>query len=430
MSQKKVEEALQDENWVESIHEELNQFVRNNVWELAPRPKGVNVIGTKWIFKNKINEDREIIRNKSRLVAQGYTQVEGVDFDESFAPVARLESIRILMSIACIMNFKLYQMDVKCAFLNGYLNEEVFVEQPKGFEDPHFLNHVLRLKKALYGLKQAPRAWYDRLTQYLLDKGFKRGYADRTLFVKNDEDYLLIAQVYVDDIVFRATIDAQAIEFSKEMKKEFEMSMVRELTFFLGLQVKQRKEGIFISQEKYVRNIVKKFGLDSKKHASTPMSSSTKLNVDSSGVEVSPTLYRSIIRSLLYLTASRPDIAFSVGVCARYQATLKESHLTMVKQIIRYVNGTPDYGLWYSKDSNACLAGYSDADWAGNVDDRKSTSAGCFYLGNNLVSWMSKKQNFVSLSTAEAKYITPGSCCTQLLWMKKLLGLVPLNPIV
>ena len=164
-------------------------------------------------------------------------------------------------------------------------------------------------------LKQAPKAWYDRLTHYLLDRGFKRGYADRTLFVKNNRDYLLVAQVYVDD---RATIDAQDIEFSKEMKKEFEMSMVGELTFFLGLQVKQKKEGIFISQEKYARNIVKKFGLDSKKHASTPMSSSTKLNVDSSGVEVSPILYRSIIGSLLYLTASRPNISFSVGVCAQY----------------------------------------------------------------------------------------------------------------
>ena len=158
------------------------------------------------------------------------------------------------------------------------------------------------------------------------------------------------------------------------MKKEFEMSMVGELTFFLGLQVKQKKEDIFISREKYARKIVKKFGLDSKKYASTPMSSSTKLNVDSSGVEVSPTLYRSIIGSLLYLTASRPDIAFSVGVCVKYQAAPKESHLTAVKQIIRYINGTPDYGLWYSKDSNACLAGYSDADWAGTVDDRKSTS--------------------------------------------------------
>ena len=162
------------------------------------------------------------------------------------------------------MDFKFYQMDIKCAFLNGYLNEEVFVEQPKGFEDPHFPDHVMRLKKALYGLKQAPRVWYDRLTHYLLNRGFKRGYADRTLFVKSDEAFLLVAQVYVDDIVFGATIDDRVIEFSEEMKKEFEMSMVEELTFLLCLQVKQNKEGIFVFQEKYARNIVKRFGLNSK----------------------------------------------------------------------------------------------------------------------------------------------------------------------
>ena len=173
--------------------------------------------------------------------------MEGVDFDESFAPVARLESLRILLSIACTMDFKLYQMDVKCAFLNGFLNEEVFVEQPKGFQDPHFSDHVLRLKKAVYEMKQAPRAWYDRLTNYLLDRRFQRGYIDRTLFVKKDENYLLVAQVYVDDIVFRATVDARALKFFKEMKKEFEICMVGELTFFLGLKVKQRKDGIFIS---------------------------------------------------------------------------------------------------------------------------------------------------------------------------------------
>ena len=222
-------------------------------------------------------------------------------------------------------------MDVKSAFLNGFLNEEIFVEQPKGFQDHHFPDHVLRLKKALYGLKQALRAWYDRLTTYLLDQGFKKGQADQTLFVKRDEKSLLVAQMYVDDIVFGSTIDHLVHEFSEEMKKEFEMSMVGELNYFLGLQVKQRKDGIFISQEKYTKNLVKRFGLDSRKHTSTPMSSSAKLSLDAAGVDVDPTLYQSMISSLLYLTASRWDIAFSVGVCARFQAAPKESHLTAIK---------------------------------------------------------------------------------------------------
>jgi hypothetical protein len=179
-----------------------------------------------------------VIRNKARLVEQGYTQIEGVDFDETFAPVARLESIRILLSIACHLGFKLYQIDIKSAFLNGILQEEVYVEQPKGFQDPHHPDHVYKLKKALYGLKQAPRAW---------SKGFNRGQADRTLFIRNQGTHKLIAQIYVDDIIFGATLDSLAHEFSEEMKQEFEMSMIGGLNYFLGLQVKQTTEGIFIS---------------------------------------------------------------------------------------------------------------------------------------------------------------------------------------
>ena len=312
-------------------------------------------------------------------------------------------------------------MDVKSAFLNGILNEEVYVEQPKGFEDPHFPNHVYKLKKALYGLKQAPRAWYERLTTFLVEKGYKRGGVDKTLFIKSFKSGITIAQIYVDDIVFGSTANDKLTEFVEQMKNEFEMSMVGELNYFLGLQVKQSDDGIFISQNKYAKNLVKKFGMDSAKHLKTPMGTNEKLSKDENGVPVDPTLYRSMIGSLLYLTASRPDIAFSVGVCARYQANSKESRVGAVKRIIRYVNGTADYGIWFSKDTNSSLAGYSDADWAGNADDRKSTSGGCFYLGNNLVSWFSKKQNSISLSTAEAEYIAAGSCCTQLLWMKQML---------
>ena len=228
---------------------------------------------------------------------------------------------------------------------------------------------------------------------------------------------LLVAQVYVDDIVFGSTIDNLALEFSEEMKKEFEVSMVGELNYFLGLQVKQQKDVIFISQEKYAKNLVKRFGLDSKKHATTPISSLVKLSSDLIGVEVDPTFYRSIIGSLLYLTASRPDITFSVGVCARFQVAPKESHLTAIKRIICYVNRTFNHGIWYSRDPNDCLARYLDFDWAGCVNDRKNTSGGCFYLRNNMVSRMSKKQNSVSLSMAEVEYIAVGSCCAQLLWI-------------
>ncbi|CAL9026713.1 unnamed protein product [Prunus brigantina] len=258
------------------MQEELNQFKRNDVWYLVPCPKDSNVFGTKWIFRNKTDEKEQIMLNKARLVAQGYTQIEGLDFDETFASVARLESVRLL-SIACHLRFKLHPMDVKSTFLNSVLQKEVYVEQPARFQDHIYPNHVYRLKKALYGLKQA-------------------------------------------------------------------------------------------------------------------------------------------------LRACRPYISFSVGLCARFQSDSKESHLLAMKRILCYVNGTKNFGLYYSFDSNVELAGYSNADWARNIDDRKSTTGGCFYIGNNLVSWFSKKQNCVSLSTAEAKYIAAGSCCTQLLWMKQMLN--------
>ena len=416
-----IQEALDDEFWTASMHEEMDQFIRLQVWDLVPRPTDANVIGTKWLHKNKTDENGNVVRNKSRLVAQGYSQIEGIDFDETFAPVARLEAIRLLFGIACKLRIKLYQMDVKSAFLNGVLQEEVYVTQPKGFEDPHFPNHVYKLKKALYGLKQAPRTWYERLTQFLTETGFKRGGVDKTLFIQEIDSHILVIQVYVDDIIFGSTSKYLVKEFVKTMTKEFEMSMVGELTYFLGLQIKQMDDGIFVTQSTYAKNLIKRFAMVTCKTARTPMSTTTKLSRDEDGRKVDEKLYRAMIGSLLYLTASRPDLCLSVGICARYQVSPKESHMNAVKRVIKYVKGTLNFGLHYTFETNLNLAGYCDADWTGCVDDRRSTSGGCFFLGNNMVSWHSKKQNCVSLSTAEAEYIALGSCCTQLLWMRQML---------
>jgi hypothetical protein len=190
---KNVKEALTNEYWIDAMQDELNQFKRNEVWDLVPRPRGINVIGTKWVYKNKNDEQGTVTKNKARLVAQGYTQIEGVDFDETFAPVARLESVRLLLGVAYILKFKLFQLDVKSVFLNGYLNEEVYVKQPKGFLDPSYPHHVYKLKKALYGLKQAPRAWYERLTVFLVNHGYRKGGNDKTLFVREEKGRLMIA---------------------------------------------------------------------------------------------------------------------------------------------------------------------------------------------------------------------------------------------
>ena len=236
---------------------------------------------------------------------------------------------------------------------------------------------------ALYGLKQAPRAWYDRLTQYLVSHGFIRGKVDQTLFIRKEDGKLIVAQVYVDDIIFRSTKDELAHRFSKLMQVEFKMSMIGELTHFLRLQIRQQDSGIFLSQSKYAKNLVIKFGLEFASSIRTPMSLNVKLIVDLLGKSVDSFLYRSMICSLLYLTASRPNISYSVGVCARYRYHVnpKESHMIVIKRIIKYVKTTVDFGVWYSKDTNDVLVGYSDADWVGNADDRKSTSGGLFLCG-------------------------------------------------
>ncbi|MCH92777.1 gag-pol polyprotein [Trifolium medium] len=265
---------------INAMQEELGQFKRNEVWDLVPKLENGNVIGTKWVYKNKSDEKGIVTINKARLVAQGYSQIEGVDFDETFAPVARLVSIRLLLGVACILKFKLFQMDVKIAFLNGYLNEEVYVEQPKGFVDPNFPNHVYRPKKALYGLKQAPRAWYERLTEFLDKNGYRKGGNDKNLFVKEEGRKLMIAQIYVDDIVFGGMSDQMVHHFVQQMHLEFEVSLVGELTFFLGLQVKQMEDSIFISQSKYARNIVKKFGMENSSHKRTHAATHLKLTKD------------------------------------------------------------------------------------------------------------------------------------------------------
>ncbi|CAH9110852.1 unnamed protein product [Cuscuta epithymum] len=419
---KNIEEALSDDEWIISMQKELDQFERNNVWELVERPSNHPVIGTKWVFRNKLDENGEIITNKSRLVAKGYNQVEGLDYEETFAPVARLESIRMLLAYACYMDFKLFQMDVKSAFLNGILKEEAYVEQPPGFENINFPNHVYKLNKALYGLKQAPRAWYERLSKYLLENGFSKGQIDSTLFVRTKGNDIMLVQVYVDDIIFGSTNLALCEEFSKVMTSEFEMSMMGELTYFLGLQIKQTKEGTFVSQAKYAKELVKKFNLQDGRNFETPMSTSIKIDKDEDGKPSDEKVYRGMIGSLLYLTASRPDIMYAVCVCARYQSCPKESHLVAIKRIIRYVKSTTNLGLWYPKGSNFSLVGYSDADYAGCTVDRKSTSGTCQFLGHSLVSWSSKKQNSVAISTAEAEYVALGSCVAQILWMVQALN--------
>ncbi|GJW53531.1 putative ribonuclease H-like domain-containing protein [Tanacetum coccineum] len=382
---KKVLQALEDLSWVEAMQNELLQFKLLNVWSLVDLPRD------KW--------------------AIGHTQEEGIDYDEVFAPVARIEAIRLYLAYASFKDFVVYQMDVKSAFLYRKIEEEVYVCQPPGFEDPHFLNKVYKVEKVLYGLHQAPRAWYETLSTYLLDNGFHRGPIDKTLFIRRHKDDILLVQVYVNDIIFGSTKKEMSTEFEKLMHDKFQMSSMGELSFFLGLQVKQKSDGIFISQDKYVAEILKKFDLASIKTASTPMETNKPLTKDEEAKNVDVHLYRSMIGSLMYLTTSRPNIMFAVCACARFQVTPKTSHLHAVKRIFRYLKGQPKLGLWYPTDSPFDLEAFSDSDYAGASLDEKSRIGGCQFLGKRLISWQCKKQHIVSNNT-EVESVG----CTKLLW--------------
>ncbi|GJZ30046.1 ribonuclease H-like domain-containing protein [Tanacetum coccineum] len=368
---KKVIQALTDPSWIEAMQDELLQFKLQKVWTLVDLPYDKRTIGTKWVYRNKKYERVIMIRNKARLVAQGYTQEEGIDYDEIFAPVARIEAIRLFLAYASFKDFVACQMDVKSEFLYGKIKEEVY-----------------------------------------------RGQIDKTLFIKRVKGDILLVQVYVEDIIFGSTRNEMCTEFEEMMHKKFHMSSMGELTFFLGLQVTQKDDGIFISQDKYVDEILKKFGFSTVKTASTPMETSKPLLKDAEAEDVDVHLFRSIIGSLMYLTASRPDIMFVVCACARFQVTPKVSHLHAVKRIFRYLKGQLKLGIWYPKDSPFDLEAYTDSDYAGASLDRKSTIGGCQFLGSRLISWQCKKQTIVTNSITEVEYVVVASCCGQVLWIQ------------
>ncbi|GJQ90963.1 putative ribonuclease H-like domain-containing protein [Tanacetum coccineum] len=386
---KNISQALQDESWVEAMQEELLQFKLQKVWVLVDLPYGKKV----W-------------------------NVIKIDYDEVFAPVARIEAIRLFLAFASYMGFTVYQMDVKSAFLYGTIEEEVYVHQPPGFVDPAHPNKVYKVIKALYGLHQAPRAWYETLSSFLMENGFRRGTIDKTLFIKKKKSDIMLVQVYVDDIIFGSTKKSMCTEFEDCMHKRFQMSSMGELTFFLGLQVKQQPDGIFISQDKYVADILKKFDFWSIRTATTPIESNKPLVKDEDGVDVDVHVYRSMIGSLMYLTASRPDIMFAVCACARFQVTPKASHLNAVKRIFRYLKHQPKLGLWYPRDSPFELEAFSDSDYGGASLDIKSTTGGCQLLDRRLISWQCKKQTIMANSTIVAEYVAAANCCGQVLWIQ------------
>ncbi|GJS68308.1 retrovirus-related pol polyprotein from transposon TNT 1-94 [Tanacetum coccineum] len=327
------------------------------IFKEEPKNYKESMIESSWIEAMQ-EEILKSERLKARLVAKGYRQEEGIDFEESFAPIAHIEAIRIFIAYAAHMNMTVFQIDVKIAFLNGILKEEVYVSQPEGLVDADHPTHVFRLKKALCRLKQAPRAWYNLLSKFLLSLQFVKGAVDLTLFIRKEGEQIILVQIYVDDIIFASTNPSFCDKFANQMSKRFKMLMMRQMSFFLGLQISQSPKGIFINQSKYALEMLKKYGLDQCDPVDIPMVERLKLDEDPNGTLVDPTRYRSMVRPLMYLIASGPDLVFAICMCARYQAKPTENHLTTVNRVFRYQKGTISMGLWYPKDAGFDLTAF------------------------------------------------------------------------
>ncbi|CAL9026855.1 unnamed protein product [Prunus brigantina] len=387
------EEALKDASWQKAMETELEMIEKNDTWVLVKRPSEKPVVGVKWIYKVKLNLDGSVQKNKARLVAKGYTQKPGIDFNETFAPVARLDTVRTLIALPAQKRWKLFQLDVKSAFLNGVLHEEVYVDQPPGFLVKDKEDRVYRLKKALYGLKQAPRACG-----------------------------ILIVSLYVDDIIYTGSSEELMVSFKSEMMKKYEMTDLGLLHHFLGLGVIQAESYIFLHQKKYARTLLDKFGFKDCKAVATPLSMNEKLSKEDGSEQADERVYRQIVGSLLYLTATRPDIMFAASLLARYMHGPTKKHMGTAKRVLRYIQGTLDYGIAYEKEKKAMLVGYCDSDWSGCEDDMRSTSGYAFHLGSGVFSWASVKQSSVALSTAEAEYVSAAEATAQAVWLRFVLS--------
>jgi len=427
MEPRTMDEAMSSDNardWKAAADSEYESLLENDTWELVELPEDRKSVQCRWVFKVKYKHDGQIERFKSRLVAKGFSQKYGIDYDETFSPVVRFSSIRALLAIAVQKGMLIHQMDVVTAFLNGKLEQEIYMQQPEGYVKPGEEHLVCKLKKSLYGLKQSPRCWNMEFRNYMASIGFTEATADPCVYVRNTRELSIVA-VYVDDLILVSETQEEMIKIKESLFFKFNMKDMGKLHYILGISVIQDVDQncLWLHQEHYINNMLQKYGMTDANPASTPADVNVKLQKsDNISKDVDPVMYQSMVGSLLYAAiATRPDISQAVGVVSKFNSDPSSAHLTAVKRIFRYLKGTVMLGLRYEKSGNA-LIGYSDADWAGDLDNRRSTTGNTFMMAGAAISWFSKRQATVALSTAEAEYVALSSAVQEAVWLEKLLS--------
>ncbi|KAJ9671309.1 hypothetical protein PVL29_025143 [Vitis rotundifolia] len=419
---KSTHEALSHPGWRQAMVDEMAALHSNGTWDLVVLPSGKSTVGCRWVYAVKVGPDGQVDRLKARLVAKGYTQVYGSDYGDTFSPVAKIASVRLLLSLAAMCSWPLYQLDIKNAFLHGDLAEEVYMEQPPGFVAQGESGLVCRLRRSLYGLKQSPRAWFGRFSSVVQEFGMLRSTADHSVFYHhNSLGQCIYLVVYVDDIVITGSDQDGIQKLKQHLFTHFQTKDLGKLKYFLGIEIAQSSSGVVLSQRKYALDILEETGMLDCKPVDTPMDPNVKLVPGQGEPLGDPDRYRRLVGKLNYLTITRPDISFPVSVVSQFLQSPCDSHWDAVIRILRYIKSTPGQGVLYENRGHTQVVGYTDADWAGSPTDRRSTSGYCVFIGGNLISWKSKKQDVVARSSAEAEYRAMALATCELIWLRHLL---------
>ena len=414
-------EAAKVPEWQQAMHLEFEALMNNKTWVLVPPPSNQNIIGCRWVYKLKYKPDGTVERNKARLVAKGFHQTPGFDYFETFSPMVKPTTIRVVLSLALSKNWSIRQLDVHNAFLNDDLFEQVFMTQPPGFVDPSKPNFVCKLTKALYGLKQAPWAWFTKLSSALVKWGFSMSQADTSMFVYYNNSVMLVVLVYVDDITVTGSSSLLIEQLMSSLNSCFAFKDLGPLNFFLGIKVLNFGSSLHLSQARYICHLLQRAGLSESKSMTSPMAAGPVLSIDDGTRLEDPTLYRSLVGALQYCTITRPYIAYTVNKLCQFMHAPTSTHLQAVKHVLRYLKGSLFYGLSFQPSSSLDLIAYTDADWASCPNDRCSTNGYCIFFKGNLVSWSASKQKVVSRSSTKSEYRGLDKATVELTWIQSLL---------